>query len=136
MSDPTLDTVAEIHLYPPREFHLTAIKAEDGTWKVVYSEVFEAEQSQMIQRTLMVGQAVAAANPKSGIVVSQPRPTIIALDIPAASLEQLGNLMVGEFLLWSGIGRRPLADLILGVQADEILAPESVKTALAEASKL
>ena len=125
-------------MIPPEEFHLDAVKKADGTWCVLYEEVFSPSAEHALANTMALCKALESAHPESGMVFSNPAPLLLRIEMPASSLGRLANVMVGEFMQWGTVGQTKLCDLLGGyasatqklptAPADEPLLPPEPST--------
>ena len=97
-----------MNIIAPRAVRLTASPAEEGRLMVIYEEDFD--DTDLVQRTI---NTMNALSPEDGsIMVSSPASNTIRIEMPSASLIQLANMMVGEFMQWGDLGQTRLCDMV------------------------
>jgi len=96
----------EIRLIYPIGYELKTQELEDGQWGLYYVEKFRPEDSFAYEQT---AEKLKYLLPPNATIASQSDRVIISLVAPRQTIL---NILAGEFLIVSSLGRMPLGDVL------------------------
>lgn len=94
----------------PVEYTIMAKQIEDGKWELVYVERFRPEDFEAWRNA---PEAFARLIPKARVALQEDRIIVILED----SRDQIMNVIAGEFLMVSSLGKTQLNELLAMVMS-------------------